>query len=1577
MAKTQQIFEKKFPSNYRPKIAHHFAPIDDDEFEEIAGLVNNDKLTDIQNKIINNKTLTAIRSSAGDTLLHVALESELSANKTYNMCRFLIENNAPISLPNDMNVYPIQLAARQQLTKVVELLLEYGAPVLVLDKNNMNPLHYQISGDKKTCINPRDDNVRPLIKPNPEKLLKAGNIESIQKITDEIYHIFTEDPTINMYIQHIFRSFKNTQNIFPADIFKNANTTLKLFNEKILETSDSDNTKFKHIYALITGNITSMATIIKDKTRDAQGKVLDPLPKIDSSAPIQQPYMDDFKRLFDESVNAMEKEADLEFVSLLTNMKKLMSEIAESVENLSAFDIDFQKHTYHIYNTVITQKMTEDGISGPSSHGFTEFMVKMSNDLSYITLKKTIPSIFIYKLEHIIRPLNELSDRPFFTKNSDVAENPYFIHYIMNCAITRIKQSISDISVLFDTMRLSNLSSYTLFNHINYFDLLINNICIYILLIFDYYVVECANIINDSHRMIHENPIPSKTEQNEKSFKAANKNMKDISKKCQEIYTKLVVFMGYINSIIEIINKKSSINYIRYFNIADISNARTQDIYDIFDRRFEKFPLLPNTIKQYSKIPIPIFDPTNNMPEQEEKLLLFKSQLIEQYLPQIHNINYSTFFINTNVDKYDQDTIMRFFLPHEQNGNLYQEDTYSNLKTKFLNTGVPATLFGYLNLFSPALSDHTSSGYLLGAPYPLLIPKKTQAYDNYIYDEENPIPKSETFVGSVGFRRSESFAKKDRALGAVGFNFGKHLYFIKQGIIAFIKDKTLIENRPLYAHLNILLDAYITDQYSNLLAEDLYQVNRVIKNTLINNIVTNILNDYFNKCTQEAAIRNIMRYIRFHLNTQEDATYGSLILDRIGKFKLLKTPKNYKLDLNDTFNNILDVYDNMTDFTDPHKLQLTSHLLKEKRLLSLTKHKEHIIFNYLFNGDKLPDNSCFIIDPKLTELLLSKGVSPNEKDTTGHSPLFYSINIQNPVLVDKLVNGGAQVNTVNSQNSAGQTPFMLALSLYLLHLEKLANIDEVFSELNDTIVSEIRTSPEFRNNILIYSDNIFNEALLLINHYFYLTMRQYKNGWSYDNHEACIAHIRSRIKIEDKYNILPLQTLYEETKEKTHEDIQYMNLFKAREKFLRTELKRRKLYAKELDDQKASLEAELASLQNKSHISYYKDRSDEIKDIIRHINNKLLDVNVDKFSKDMRLTINLLTKEKLKFRNSRDLQINAAYYNPVKIYNVVELHNSFNRQYINGMRVDNSSFAIYDNKTPNKYGYKLGLDFDTLTYLTLWDKYIKSIKKGNSCLPQIHMLLSKYLFTVIKEISKSNDKAQNKSNLVLLNNVIVIVKKLHTCIFKQFVNDYEDLPLEYNSSSNYALTIVLDIITHIVQHNICTLLYNTIIKTFTKYLIEVTDVSTGLSVDDLDNSRYIMGMVDHVIENRSEKKPTEKDYGSRLMKYIIDIIPKKLVKFKLQIFENDEDPDRSITYELIFANIINILLMNRVVPLTKKEVLIEQLNTEVKEYFNMILDKYIIQVKNLIDNYMRYIKAESSHLDIIAILCKKALSEAQ
>ena len=192
-----------------------------------------------------------------------------------------------------------------------------------------------------------------------------------------------------------------------------------------------------------------------------------------------------------------------------------------------------------------------------------------------------------------------------------------------------------------------------------------------------------------------------------------------------------------------------------------------------------------------------------------------------------------------------------------------------------------------------------------------------------------------------------------------------------------------------------------------------------------------------------------------------------------------------------------------------------------------------------------------------------------------------------------------------------------------------------------------------------------------------------------------------------------------------------------------------------------------------------------------------------------------------------------------------------------------------------------------------------------------------------------------------------LVSDFYKNILTPFSKNYFDLPQEINGI-NYPLTYIINIITHVIKHFILATFYRKIIKLIQKYIIE-TNISTSTKTKDI--SATIL------VDNNNNK----------LFEYIMNVIPIKIVKITLQIFD-EYDYDKTLSIEQIFQEINQILKTNIKLNISDDTTLIKNLDEYIYPFFKDWLEMFIKEMKSSSELYIKNILYQSKYIEIISLL---------
>lgn len=1484
-------------------------------------LVEEGNLFKIKDYLSSNKLTTLVRTDTGETLLHIVIKSSnLTKENKLELVKYLIDRGSPISLSDNNNVTPLHLASQLQLKNIIELLIKAGANINVIDNQGMTPLHYQILNENEQCKTEKNIKIGPLI---PERINKEQINDDFKKIGSEILPVIYNDPDINRFIKHIRNTIKNLHNMYPQQVYDLQNKYALDVSEKIIDQKINDNEKYNKILASIQDNSISLDKLISDNLKKTLNK-LDIHPNYPNGWGPDNNPINNILPHKDIGVIYEEIEQDIydNIADTFIELRSQMGIITNDLSILNAYYDDMEDILLSIKDTNLNNigRFDLENIYA-GNIPFTGANV-IINDYNVHR-----PS-FIYRLP--IHDANVLIN-DVGTRYGSFNNGYYFISnykFLLN----RLDEILRNIRANIENLD-KFLGSETIYAT---YDILYSNVIVLIhssilhLIVIGNetpYIRNKLALLNEANERYNANNI--RQDISNDIINVITPHINAIEKKMPEMYITLSRILNQMNNVVSIINKISALRFIRqYHNDQDtpvLLQRNTNILNNFFDRNLYPSPGLPPRLRDYQKdIDITIRQTIGRPPDLLNNV---KRRVWEIYLPQFSFINFASFYTNDSGTPIKEGTSGR---------NLgIAINTLDTPSVRIVNVH---PLRNPLIGFAISLQQMPQFSTIPALKYN----NRTKFYSKDI----NNLQVSPNRIGQIGIIPVKQVDKEIAAQPTVAILLDEHLFIIKYIILQhFISNiRTFLNlgnvNIPLH-YRNIIksIKDFVNKQKIELSLDD---VNESMIYTLIARMVDISIINYIKSCIREASLENI------HAVTRQVSNIGNFyadIADNIIKNKrliLLNYETDYKLSLDETINSIITKFFNPMNDRQSIELNYTALLLREKEQIDPN---QHIIYNYSFST-KAYEKRCYIVDPDITKLLINNNARINQKDFSGNTPIYYAIELQNLEVVNILINYNASVNNSLSRNLIGLTPLLHTLKLYQAHLDILQNIDKLSDQLFDKVITYIKNKPEYKNNILKYSNNIFKEVVLIINHHFYLLMKQYKKNWTYEKYKIFLDNFQSIIDINDPINkFVPL--LQYDRSLIQNQGIGGTNVLKDNIDYINIQISQTIQTKSELQQQIKNLQAEKNDIQDKLSDKYYKDRDIEINNLIADLIKQITEKD-----KNLNNLNNLL--QKITTSSSRLTTNNIAILN--------------NRANVFISRGINDAVSLYDKIFTDVVNYQKPIfkytpEKDLSTYLILWDNYINDPSRQNN-ITQLHLLINKYQYNIITNyINKTGQIDINTLQKILGN-----IKELHQNIIGAFALDYEQLPNEYNKNTNYALTIVLDIITHVVRHNLCTIFYITIIKLLSKYVESINIPNRELFTPD-QYSTYLTGVIRNIINVGTRNE-------SLLMKYIVGSLPKKLTKFILNIYESEYDPDRSITsFDPLFDNIINILSLNKTVPINNDSIIVEQLRSYIFPYFKDMFEIFIKEMKNMTDSYMRYIISELKQIEILSVIINKAIQE--
>lgn len=561
-------------------------------------------------------------------------------------------------------------------------------------------------------------------------------------------------------------------------------------------------------------------------------------------------------------------------------------------------------------------------------------------------------------------------------------------------------------------------------------------------------------------------------------------------------------------------------------------------------------------------------------------------------------------------------------------------------------------------------------------------------------------------------------------------------------------------------------------------------------------------------------------------------------------------------------------------------------------------------------GDK-PSEIYLETDLQLCEILIKSGADVNARDKDGNTPLIIALLQTNKNIIKLLLQQNVSVSNKKCKNRMGFRPLDISQKIINTTIESCNN--SINNESTKRFIQEVNDSIKRLTKInhnMRFNDIIYKMLLYLLNHEFYSKLNQYYRQNDEKFHNKFFTEITSQLKI------LPLIDIPDDFLISYHQNIDKIIESKRENDVQQKVTKYYELFNKSifLDKEKSTLEPE------------YKYRSGEIQ---QNINDTIA---------------NLPTLNEKKYDNIDDYNIKKTK----EINDNKDINKDLNKTLIETLKTRFLSISpntdilkVYDNVvieilTENNNDYR--------TYTKLWYNLFELVEK-------------KQIDDPTQIISIMLDKIKNNMDNY---NIISLCKESFEKISFD-INSYFDLP-QNSILDNYMLNRMNDIFIHIVKNTMCVNFYHILLKIIRAELHAKIPKQSGES--DVKYEERIDKIITDIC-NQEYVKLT-------LIKYIFEILPEKIIKIVLKLFEdNDEDKSSDILSQLRFIE--RFLEKSQILGLDKGEnKIIKILRDYVYPYFKEYFDTHIKNLKKITDGYLSIIGDLSIKLEIYnAVLDKK------
>ncbi len=713
--------------------------------------------------------------------------------------------------------------------------------------------------------------------------------------------------------------------------------------------------------------------------------------------------------------------------------------------------------------------------------------------------------------------------------------------------------------------------------------------------------------------------------------------------------------------------------------------------------------------------------------------------------------------------------------------------------------------------------------------------------------------------------------------------------------------------------------------------------------SIVGEMANELINNFISYTFRKYASRIAVRYINNNANTTEllanfGGTNNFLVTDRADDFTTsLDAPSSRLIQI---FAQAM-----LPQPRDWFKMSFDPILSKK-----IEEIQQYYLYNQNYSTEEIEVNkNCMKINPEIIRLLIEYYCNPNKRDDIGQSAIFYAIKNASLSALDVLLNQDADFKTIPNKN--GDTPFIYALNIYSNHLDYMYNLDlsvminNFTSSFYDTYKGIILGNPNFRNNLINYSENSFNMIIAFINHKWFTRFFDYSENWTYDNK-------KDLINLFYKYNILLPNNRKNKSNGLYIVDTYFNNpdsIISNDEKFHALKYQKNKI---EKDNQK--LIEEINNLD--SAIFSINDEINEAMQQIPRDDNNIRNLR----RKSMSFLQNRNEKNREINDNNTEYQ-NIDFYFNGQIANLTPNYNrAFNDVRINLNIITEPFMDSYQNIITN-LDRRLGGGFNQ-SYNQLWKEYLGNSNLLKNC-NNIILLINQTEAALLEGLRNGLDKNEVLTDLNK-------IKIFYDSIEKDVIS-YFHLPnfLDENPLLNLFFKMAKNITSSIIASNMELAIKNIM---FDEYKIRLPyENYMGIFNQEVEYYDYIFNLLNAVFQRNTNINGDRVQMNNFLLTELNDLIVKQILNIKQN--KKDTTTDDFDGPEEILKRINDVLKLNLSDPIIDNEdsKIIDYMNKSIIPYYALNYKLILPRLKAVFDNYLKYIINNKRHLDIFIRLLER------
>jgi ankyrin repeat protein len=572
----------------------------------------------------------------------------------------------------------------------------------------------------------------------------------------------------------------------------------------------------------------------------------------------------------------------------------------------------------------------------------------------------------------------------------------------------------------------------------------------------------------------------------------------------------------------------------------------------------------------------------------------------------------------------------------------------------------------------------------------------------------------------------------------------------------------------------------------------------------------------------------------------------------------------------------------------------------------------HRLINYdsiNFNNDM-----CYSIDEDIIGELLSAGADPNTIARSGETPLSLAVTIQNEGIIDTLLRSGSKI-------SGSKDVYTMCFNqlLNLIESSPILEIDDI-----ETRVSNHHRKVSGMKSMFTNSKLIMGMTSYMFIHQLTLITNTYPNMWTREG-QTNILSMLNLINVDKDF--IPLAKMDPSLIDENLKG--YSTLNELIDEYTSKLIENREIYIR-IENSIKNLRKELTELSTNE--SY---RRSEIDALIKELNAQNKNINLrirDLMRKirDIRTTKNTtsnnsaVNKTRLAIQGSSNLHRFITSISKTKTRDVCNVYDVFFNKIISAGSTD-----IYN----SEYN----------TYMKVWNDLLSrpDTEREKDHTQMVGILMRRILSTGVMDPA-------------MLLNIYAPVSDMYDKVLVKYGRDLlESMPYlskdgESYYESNYVLKQIYCIMYHVFKHTMSINFINTIAQLLARRDKGKTE--------------------DSIMRNVYQAMKT-----SEFIKYVIEILPKLVIKIVCKISESEKDPDLSLTVADVLNKSLDRLLLSTFDSVDKNTV--DQAKELVVPYFVSYMEIYTAEMHMFMIKQCKMMIVQGRLLRILNMLAPKTILE--